>query len=255
MRTAGRLGGSCTSRKNPWGLAPTPPPRSRGEDKTSPGPPKLVRVRRSTLIVVALASLLAFALLASALAHGHGLYRFERPLLRSLGSPSSVDAWADFADLLAVPAIIAVFVVTFAFGALRRCLVRVAVYAGFAAVAFLMSEHVAKPLVHETYNGQLTFPSGNVTAACATAVAMWMALYPRLGRWARIITFALGTAWVLLMSLAVVGAHWHTPFDALGSVLLSIGVVTAGAAVYERGANRGATGTVGEERVLVGDRR
>jgi hypothetical protein len=52
-------------------------------------------------------------------------------------------------------------------------------------VIFLVSEHVAKPLVHETYNGTLTFPSGNVTAVCATAVAMWLAHYPRRGHMAR----------------------------------------------------------------------
>jgi hypothetical protein len=209
-------------------------------------------VRRSTLTVIALVSLLSFALLAAALADGHGLYHFERPLLRSLGSPSSVDAWADFADLLAVPAIIAVLVVTFAFGALRRSLVRVAVYAGFAAVAFLISEHIAKPLVHETYNGQLTFPSGNVTAVCATALAMWLALHPLLGRWARSVTFLLGAAWVVAMSLAVVGAHWHTPFDALGSVLLSLGIVAAGVAMYPPGVPREPTSDVGGELVGVG---
>jgi membrane-associated phospholipid phosphatase len=208
------------------------------------GPPRFVGVQRLTFTAIALVSLLSFALLATDLAHGHGLYSFERPLLRSLGSPSSVGAWVDFADLLAFPAIITVLVVAFAFGALRRTLVRVAVYAGFAAVAFLMSELVAKPLVHETHDGHLTFPSGNVTAVCATAVAMWLALRPLLRRWARGVTLLLGAAWVLLMSVAVVGAHWHTPFDALGSVLLSLGIITAGGAFYEPGEPRGPTGTV-----------
>jgi membrane-associated phospholipid phosphatase len=191
-------------------------------------------VRRSTLTAIALLSLLSFALLAADLAHGHGLYSFERPLLRSLGSPSSVAAWADVADLLAAPAIIVVVVAALAIGALRRCLVRVAVYAGFAVVALLLSERVAKPLVHETYHGLLTFPSGNVTAVCATALAMWLALYPRLGDRTRVVTGLLGVVWVLLMSVAVTGAHWHTPFDALGAVLLSVGIVAAGGAVFER---------------------
>jgi hypothetical protein len=42
-------------------------------------------------------------------------------------------------------------------------------------VVILVSEHVARPLVHETYNGTLSFPSGNVRAVCATAVAIWLA--------------------------------------------------------------------------------
>ena len=57
-------------------------------------------------------------------------------------------------------------------------------------------------------------------------------MYPVLGYSALpAITFALGAAWTLLMSVAVVGAFWHTPLDDIGSVLLSVGFVTAGAAL------------------------
>ena len=58
-----------------------------------------------------------------------------------------------------------------------------------------MSEHVAKPLVQRSYYGEPTFPSGNVTAVSATALAMWLALYPLLGSRARIIVFVIGIAW------------------------------------------------------------
>lgn len=191
-------------------------------------------MRRPALIAIALASLLAFALLSAHLADGHGLYHFEHRVLRSVESPSSVGAWGALADRLATPVIIVVLVLAFAFGALRGSVLRIAVYAGLAGITFLISEHIAKPLVHETYMGLLTFPSGTVTAVCATVVATWLALYPLLRRWARIVTFLLGVSWVLLTSVAVVAARWHTPFDALGSVLLSLGVITAGAAVFER---------------------
>ena len=53
--------------------------------------------------------------------------------------------------------------------------------------------------------------------------------YPLLGRRARTVTFVLGTAPALLMSLAVIGVDFHTPLDEVGSLLLSVGVVTAGA--------------------------
>ena len=197
----------------------------------------LERVQRRTLTVVAMVSLLSFVLLAADVAQGHGVYGFEGPLLRSLGSPTSVDTWAEAADLLAAPAIIGVLIIAFAFGVWRRSVARVAVYAAFAAVVFLVSEHAAKPLVHETYKGTLTFPSGNVTAVCATAVAMWLGYYPLIGRRARSVTLLFGAAWVLLMSVAVVGAHWHTPFDALGSVLLSLGIVAAGGAILSGSAD------------------
>ena len=62
---------------------------------------------------------------------------------------------------------------------------------------------------------------------------MWLALYPLLGKRARTIVFGLGVAWTLLISAAVVGAHWHTPLDAVGSILLSVGVVCAGAVAFE----------------------
>ena len=48
---------------------------------------------------------------------------------------------------------------------------------------------------------------------------------------------ALGAWWTLLMAQAVVGAYWHTPLDTVGSVLLSVGLVTAGGSFFERKAS------------------
>jgi membrane-associated phospholipid phosphatase len=190
-------------------------------------------VPRARLGVIALVCLYATAILASAVAHGRSPYGFEDPVIRLLGPPSAIRGWADLAELLAAPTIIAVLVVSFGVGLARRALVRVVFYAALAAWALLLSEHVIKPLVQRTYYGEITFPSGNVTAVSATALAMWLAIGPLLGRLPRHIALVLGGEWVLLMSLAVVGARWHTPLDAIGSVLLSVGVVTAGAAVFE----------------------
>jgi hypothetical protein len=76
---------------------------------------------------------------------------------------------------------------------------------------------------------------------------MWLALRPLLDRQSRHVTLVLGVEWVLLISLAVVGARWHTPLDAIGSVLLSVGVVTAGAAVFEPAEMPGPCGAVGSD--------
>ncbi len=195
----------------------------------------MLRVR---LKVIALICLLATAVLAWAVAHGRSPYAFENPAIAWLGPPSAIRSWVDLAELLATPTIGAVLVVCFTLGLVRRAFFRVAVYTVLAAAALLISEHVAKPLVHRTYYGELTFPSGNVTAVSATALAMWLALYPLLGKRARNVTLVLGVAWTLLMSLAVVGAQWHTPLDAVGSVLLSVGIVTAGAAIFEPAGTR-----------------
>jgi membrane-associated phospholipid phosphatase len=148
-----------------------------------------------------------------------------------------------------VPVIAVVLIVSLLYGAERRVLPRVVVMAGFAAAAELINERIVKPVVQERIHGTLSFPSGHVTAVCATAVAMWIALYPVLGR-ARSITFLLGAAWTLLMSVAVVGAFWHTPIDAIGSILLSVGVVTAGAAMLGPGPSPPSTSPVEPIREL-----
>ncbi len=188
---------------------------------------------RTKLEITALTCLVATAALSLAVTHGSGPYGFEDPALDWLGRPSAIRAWADLAELLAAPAIVTALIVSFALGQVKRAFFRVAVYAVLALVALLVSDLVAKQLVHRTYYGELTFPSGNVTAVSATALAMWLALYPLLGERARKVALMIGVAWVLLMSLAVVGAHWHTPLDAVGSILLSVGIVTAGGAVFE----------------------
>jgi len=189
---------------------------------------------RSTLTLTALTSLFAFVLLAIAVAHGSSPYGFEDPAISWLGTRPAVGSWDNVAELLAAPAIGAAFVVSVALGVARRGFFRVVVYAALAVTAFLISEHVAKPLVQRSYVGELTFPSGNVTAVSATALALWLAAYPLIGKRARTITLAIGVGWTLLMTLAVVGALWHTPLDALGSIFLSVGIVTGGAAVLEQ---------------------
>jgi membrane-associated phospholipid phosphatase len=207
---------------------------------------------RAKLKITALMCLLACALLAMAVAHSRAPFAFEEPALRWLGPPSADGTWADLAELLAAPAISAALVVSFALGCVRRALLRVAVYAALAAAALLMNEYVAKPLVQRTNYGELTFPSGHVTAVSATALAMWLALFPLLGKPVRNIALVFGIAWTLLMSLAVIGAHWHTPLDAVGSILLSVGIVAAGATVFEPTGTRGPF--MGTGRARIGER-
>jgi membrane-associated phospholipid phosphatase len=190
-------------------------------------------VSRANLRIAGLLCLLATALLALAVAHTTGPYAFEKPALRWFGSSSARDTWHDLADPLGAPAIGVALAVSLAFGLFKRAVLRVVVYAALGAAALLVSEQVAKPLVQRTFDTEFTFPSGHVTAVSATALAMWLALYPLLGRRARIITLVLGVAWTLLISLAVIGALWHTPLDAIGSIFLSVGVVAGGAGLLE----------------------
>ena len=201
------------------------------------------------LTITASICLLATAALAVAVAHESGPYGFEDPALNWLGRRSALHSWADLAELLTAPAVFAALVVALAVGWLKHAVWRILFYALLAVGALLMSEHVAKPLVQRTYYGELTFPSGSVTAVSATALALCFALGPRLGRRARHVALAIGVAWILLISLAVIGAHWHTPLDAVGSILLSVGIVTAGAAVFESTGTRGLPTGAGRARI------
>jgi hypothetical protein len=193
----------------------------------------LLSVPNARLTITALLCLLATAALALAVAHQSVPYGFEDPALNWLGPPSALRAWGRLTELLTAPAVFAVLAVGLVVGLIKQATWRVLLYAALAIAAFLISEHVAKPLVQRTYDDELTFPSGSVTAVSATVLAIWFALGPRLGRRARMVALAIGVAWVLLITVAVVGAHWHTPVDAVGSILLSVGIVTAGAAICE----------------------
>lgn len=192
-------------------------------------------VLRARLRVTALLCLPATAVLALVVAGDRAPYSFEQPALDWLGGSAAIGsvAWAHLAEQFAAPGIGIVLLGTVVFGCFRGAILRVALYAAFAVTAVLLSEDVGKPLVQRTYQGELTFPSGNVTAVTATAVAAWLTLFPLLRKRARIVTLLLGAAWVLFMSLAVVGAHWHTPLDDVGSLLLSVGIVAAGGAIFE----------------------
>jgi hypothetical protein len=205
-------------------------------------------VTTTRLAIVAFVCMFAGAALSVMVAHGTGPYGFEEPALAWLGRPSALQEWGNFANLLGNPVVAVVLVGCLVLGAARGAAVRVVLYALLALAAFLINEHVAKPLVGRTYFGELTFPSGSVTVACATAFAMWLALFPLLRKHARVAMALLGLAWVGLMSIAVVGAHWHTPLDAVGSVILSVGIVAAGGAVLELPAVRHATIVRGERR-------
>ena len=231
----------------PWLLLSRP--RGRGGNATSLGPRSLVFVVRTKLKVTALMCLFMTAVLALAVAYSRAPYGFEDPALEWLGPPSAIGAWADLTEFLGTPTIGLVLLACLTFGIVRRAFLRVAVYAALAAATLLINEHVAKPLVQRTLHGALTFPSGRVTSVCATALAMWLALYPLLGKWARRVSLVLGAAWTLLISLAVVGAHWHTPLDAVGSILMSVGIVTACAAVFDQAATREPSTSAGHAQV------
>ena len=136
----------------------------------------------SNLSYISVVCLGAFILLALIVANGNGPYGVEDPLFRWAGTLSRTSTWANLSELLATPAIGVVLFICGAIGITKRRFLRVVVYTAIAVIAFLVSEHVAKPLVHRSYYEELTFPSGSVTAVSAVTLAMWLALSPVVGK-------------------------------------------------------------------------
>ena len=95
--------------------------------------------------------------------------------------PPQPATWANLSKSWPPP-IGAVLVISLVFGIARRSLLRVVVYAAIAASAFLISEHVAKPLVQRSYYEDSPSRPEAITAASSTSLAMWLAFYPMIGR-------------------------------------------------------------------------
>lgn len=91
------------------------------------------------------------------------------------------------------------------------------------AVAVVVTERVAKPLVarHVTALGGNSYPSGTVTAATALALVLVLAA-PRLARPVLAVP-ALGV--VAAVCVAVVAMRWHYPTDAMGGLCVGGGTV------------------------------
>ena len=193
LRTAGRGRGvapaPCRTRpRRPW-HASVASVRGAGEVKTPPGRVALTPVSRSRLTVIALVSLLAMALL------GPGrfprLRRVPPGVARHHGCSGAPPdrrrlAGADLADLLAVPVIVAVLVVSLVFGAIRPH-PRAGRRVRRLRRRRLPDQRADREATWSRRGSTASsaFPPGHVTAVCATALAMWIALYPVLGRWAR----------------------------------------------------------------------
>ncbi len=236
------------------GPSPVQAGRPRARPVPSSGHVTWLSVSAARLLIIAGVCLVSFVALALAVSHGTAPYGFEDPVIDRLGSHSAIRTWEAVLEVFGYPVGGVILVACLGFGLARGAAVRVVLYAVLAGAALLISEHLAKPLVHRTYYEELTFPSGHVTAACSTAFAMWLALFPLLEKRARTVTGILGAAWVVLVSVAVVGALWHTPLDAVGSVLLSVGIVSAGGAILELPVVRDAS-FMGEGRSGTGSER
>jgi len=89
------------------------------------------------------------------------------------------------------------------------------------ALAVALTEYVLKTLIARRSAPFLDFPSGTTTAVAALATS-WVLAVPR--RWRPVVT-GVGAVVVVLECVAVVTLQWHLATDALGGILVGVGVL------------------------------
>jgi len=109
-------------------------------------------------------------------------------------------------------------------------------------VAIGLTEYVLKPLVHETINGSLTYPSGHtVSVFTLTAVIGVLMLNPPLQRarpWMRVLLMA-GLAGIsCAVAVATIALNYHYFTDTIAGAALAMGVVLAATFPLDRPAVR-----------------
>jgi membrane-associated phospholipid phosphatase len=109
-------------------------------------------------------------------------------------------------------------------------------------VAEGLTDGFLKPLVHRTYLGVLTYPSGHTTAVCTLAATVTLLLLgsPREGRAGplRVLIPAAAVVLVLVVVIALIGVRFHYFTDTVGGAALGIGTVCALALVLDLAAVR-----------------
>lgn len=108
-----------------------------------------------------------------------------------------------------------------------------------------LAEGLFKPLVHRTYLGVLTYPSGHATAVFAVAAAVTLVAAgparPHIAGWSRSLRVtAVAVAWLLgvVVAIAVIGLRWHYLTDTIAGAALGVGTVWALAFILDLAAVR-----------------
>jgi membrane-associated phospholipid phosphatase len=92
-----------------------------------------------------------------------------------------------------------------------------------------LAEGVLKPLVHRTYLGVLTYPSGHTTAVFALAAAVTVLVAgpsaPGRDRVLRILAVAVACLLGVIVAAAVIGLRWHYFTDTVAGAAVGTGTV------------------------------
>jgi membrane-associated phospholipid phosphatase len=151
----------------------------------------------------------------------------DDPVIAWLGAHGQLLSWLAYpATLLPAGGISAVV----AIGCLVARRFNGAILAAAAIpVASTINDALLKPLVHRTYQGQLTYPSGHTASMFALAAMItvlllmpWQRVMPAVPR----LVIMVG-AWALgcVVAIAVIGLRWHYFTDTVGGAAVGTGTV------------------------------
>ena len=167
-------------------------------------------------------------------------HAIDSPIITWLGRYQSLAAWLAAPGSL-IPA-----------GALSAAIVVACVLAGRLNGAVLaaaavpatagLNDGLLKPLVHRTYLGALSYPSGHTAAmtALAATVAVLLAVPPQTARTGSVRVLLAGAACALggVVAIGVIGLRWHYFTDTVAGAAVGIGTVCGLALLLDLSATR-----------------
>ncbi len=171
------------------------------------------------------------AVLGGLFAHQATADRFDHavdsPVITLFGAHQDVAGWLAFPGTL-IPAV--VLSAAMAIGCLLTGRLAGAVLAAVAVLATAgLNEALLKPLVHRTYLGQITYPSGHTATifALAATAALLLLGTPRPPRRRPLQVLIPAAACVLgfVVAIGVIGLRWHYFTDTVAGAAVGIGTV------------------------------
>lgn len=122
-----------------------------------------------------------------------------------------------------------------------------------------LNDGLFKPLVHRTYLGVLTYPSGHTATvfALAATVAVLLLIPPQRAKAGTLRVLIAGAAWVLggVVAIGVIGLRWHYFTDTVAGAAVGIGTVCGLALLLDLPAARRWLARVSHEMPATQERR
>jgi membrane-associated phospholipid phosphatase len=209
-----------------------------------PGRPLLAGSARPWAIALLACSVILVALLGVLFAHQTRADRFDHavdsPIISWFGGHHGLALWLAAPGTLLPAAVLSAAIVV-------NCLLTGRLNGAVLAAAAVpaadgLDEGLLKPLVHRTYLGQVTYPSGHTTAiftiAAIVTVLLVLSPQPTKATAQRVLIPAAACVLGAIVAIAVIGLRWHYFTDTVAGAAVGIGTVCGLALILDLPAAR-----------------